>query len=250
MSGTSLVAMFLAAAAPAPAGGNKIPASASISHAVADESRPKADVDTDANRKPAETLAFAGVRPGMDVGEFFPGGGYFTRMLSDVVGPGGHVYGIENAGWKGAVKADRAALEAGNLKNVTIEALPFGTVSFPKQLDLVWVTQNYHDLKVASFGQVDTAAFNRSVYAALKPGGTYFILDHEASPGTSEATIATLHRIEKKQVISEVTAAGFKLVDEGTFLRRVDDDHSLPIFDKKVQGHTDQYALKFVKPKR
>jgi predicted methyltransferase len=220
-----------------------------VAQAVADPSRPASDTATDVNRKPAETLAFAGVKPGMAVGEFFPGGGYFTRMLSDVVGPKGHVYAIENAGWKGAVKADEAMLAEGKLTNVSVEALPFGTVRFPKPLDLAWVTQNYHDLKVAEFGQVDTAAFNRSVFAALKPGGIFFVLDHEAPPGTDLATIAKLHRIEKSQVIREVTAAGFKLQAEGSFLRRPSDDHSLPIFDKKVQGHTDQYALRFVKPR-
>ncbi len=111
------------------------------------------------------------------------------------------------------------------------------------------MTQNYHDLKVAEFGQVDTAAFNRAVFVALKPGGIFFVLDHEAPPGTDLATIAKLHRIEKAQVIREVTAAGFRLEAEGTFLRRPADDHRLPIFDPKIKGHTDQYALRFVKPR-
>ena len=225
------------------------PTSGSIAAAVADPARPATDTATDVNRKPAETLAFAGVKPGMVVGEFFPGGGYFTRLLSDVVGPRGHIYGIENAGWKGAVKAGQAMLADGKLANVSIEALAFGTVSFPKPLDLAWVTQNYHDLKIAQYGQVDTAAFNRAVFAALKPGGIFFVLDHEAPPGTDLAAIAKLHRIEKAQVIREVTAAGFRLEAEGTFLRRPADDHSLSIFDKAVQGHTDQYALRFVKPR-
>ena len=225
------------------------PASGGIAAAIADTSRPATDTATDANRRPAETLAFAGVKPGMVVGEFFPGGGYFTRMLSDIVGPSGHVYGIENAGWTGAVKADQGILAGGKLANVSIESLPFGTVGFPRPLDLVWVTQNYHDLKIARYGQVDTAAFNRAVFAALKPGGIFFVLDHEAPPGTDLTAIAKLHRIEKAQVIREVTAAGFKLEEEGTFLRRPGDDHSLSIFDKAIQGHTDQYALRFVKPR-
>ena len=216
----------------------------SIAAAVAEPSRPATDTATDTNRKPLETLTFSGIRPGMVVGEFYPGGGYFTRMLSAVVGPRGHVYGLENAGWKGAVTADQGV----KLPNVTIDAKPFGTVRFPKPLDLAWVTQNYHDLKIAEFGKVDTAAFNRAVFAALKPGGLYFILDHEASAGTTVAAIAKLHRIEKAQVIREVTAAGFKLQAEGSFLHRAEDDHSLPIFDKQIQGRTDQYALRFVKP--
>ncbi|SDN41633.1 Predicted methyltransferase [Afipia sp. GAS231] len=222
------------------------PVSANVSAAVADSTRPTGDVKTDLNRKPAETLAFAGVKPGMSVGEFFPGGGYFTRMLSGVVGVSGHVYALENVDWTGRLKA---VIAEGRLTNVSEEALPFGTVSFPKPLDLVWLTQNYHDLKIAQYGQVDTAAFNREVFASLKPGGTYFVLDHEAPVGTDLPTIARLHRIEKAQVIREVTAAGFELIAEGNFLRRPDDDHTLPVKDEKVRGQTDQYALRFVKPR-
>jgi predicted methyltransferase len=151
--------LSLASAATAPPG--------IVAAAVADPSRPKTDTDADHNRKPAETLTFAGVEPGMAVGEFFPGGGYFTRMLGKLVGSKGHVYGIENAGWKDAVKADDALVAGGAMPNVSIEALPFGTVRFPKPLDLVWVTQNYHDLKIAQYGQVDMAAFNRAVFNSL-----------------------------------------------------------------------------------
>ncbi|WP_214622350.1 class I SAM-dependent methyltransferase [Sphingobium nicotianae] len=226
------------------------PSPSQYTRLLADKERPADDVAADANRKPAETLAFAGVKRGMVVGEFFPGGGYFTRLLSKAVGPGGHIYGIENAGWKGAVEADQKLTSSGKFGNVSIDALTFGAVRFPEPLDLAWVTQNYHDLKIAKFGVVDTDKFNRAVFAALKPGGTYFILDHEAPPGTDAAGIEKLHRIEKAQVIREVTAAGFQLVEEGKFLNRPSDDHSLPIFDKAVQGQTDQYALKFIKPKK
>ena len=199
-------------------------------------------------RKPAETLAFAGVKPGMVVGEFYPGGGYFTRMLSDVVGPTGHVYGIENDKWKGAVEANAALLKEGRWQNVSMDVQPFGTVKFPKPLDIAWVTQNYHDLKIAKYGVVDTLAFDRAVYAALKPGGIFFILDHQGPPGLTPADIAKMHRINRDQVVKEVTSVGFKLAAEGDFLRNPADDHSKPIFDPSIRGHTDQYALKFVKP--
>lgn len=220
-----------------------------IAAAVADPARPAEFRSADALRKPAETLAFSGVKPGMTVGEFYPGGGYFTRMLSDVVGVKGHVYGIENEGWKGAVEANNALLADEKLKNVSIATRPFGTVNFPKPLDLAWVTQNYHDLKIAKYGTVDTLAFDRAVYKALKPGGIFFILDHQGAPGLSNADIEKLHRINRNVVVKEVTSAGFKLVAEGNFLRRTADDHTLSIFDKAIQGHTDQYALKFVKPR-
>jgi predicted methyltransferase len=220
-----------------------------VAKAVADASRPKDDTDTDAARDPADTLAFAGVKPGMVVGELFPGGGYFTRMLSDVVGPKGKIYGIENTGWKGAVEADQKAIADGKLGNVALDPESFGQFKLPRKIDLFWITQNYHDLHIAKYGAVDMADFNHRVFAALKPGGIYFILDHQANPGTTLDQIAVLHRIEKAQVIREVTAAGFKLVAEGDFLRRPADDHTKTIFDPAIRGHTDQYALRFVRPR-
>ena len=222
------------------------PISRVVTQAVNDPSRPAEQRATDADRKPAETLTFAGVRPGMVVGEFYPGTGYFSRMLARMVGPSGHVYGLENERW---MKPEDAA-KLSSVPGITVDRAPFGTVRFPRPLDIAWVTQNYHDLKIAEYGSVDTAVFNRAVYAALRPGGTFFILDHEAPAGTDLAGIARLHRIERTQVIREVTAAGFRLVAEGDFLRRATDDHSLSIFDKRIQGHTDQYALKFLKPAR
>ncbi len=219
-----------------------------IARAVTDPGRPDQSKAGDPLRKPAETLAFSGVKPGMVVGEFYPGGGYFTRMISDVIGPTGHIYAIENEKWKGAVEGDKALLAEGRWNNVSIDFKPFGTVEFPKSLDVAWVTQNYHDLKIAEYGAVDTLAFDRSVYQALKPGGIYFILDHQGRAGMSAKEIGKMHRINKAVVIKEVTAAGFRLVAEGRFLHRPGDDHSKSIFDKSIQGHTDQYALKFVKP--
>jgi predicted methyltransferase len=222
-----------------------------IAKAVADPARPAEGRAADPLRKPAETLAFSGVKTGMTVGEFYPGGGYFTRMISGVVGPKGHVYGLDNQGWKGAVKADQELFkECPKCTNVTMDAQPFGTVAFPKPLDLAWVTQNYHDLKIAEYGKVDTVAFDRAVYKALKPGGIFFILDHQGSAGMTDEQIAKLHRINRDVVVKEVTSAGFKLVAEGNFLRSSGDDYAKPIFDAAVRGHTDQYALKFVKPRR
>jgi predicted methyltransferase len=219
-----------------------------IGSAVADPARPAGYRAADAFRKPAQTLAFSGVRPGMIVGEFYPGGGYFTRMLSDVVGPTGHVYAIENDRWQDAVKDDKAMLAQGKWKNVSLDVQPFGTVKFPKPLDIAWVTQNYHDMRIAKYGKVDTAAFDREVYKALKPGGIFFILDHQGAANLTNADIEKLHRINRDIVVKEVTSAGFKLAAEGSFLRNPRDDHTKPIFDKSIRGHTDQYALKFVKP--
>lgn len=244
MRAIALLVAPLVMAAPLVLAAPKI--SLAVATAVADPARSPEARGADATRKAAETLAFSGVRPGMLVGEFYPGGGYFTRMIAHVVGPKGHVYGVENDRWQQAVEEDKKL--AASLKNVTMDAKPFGTVNFQQPLDLAWVTQNYHDMKIAKYGLVDTLAFDRAVYAALKPGGIFFILDHQGAPNLTNEQIEKLHRINRDVVVREVTSAGFKLVKEGTFLRRPGDDHTKSIFDKAIQGHTDQYALKFVKP--
>ena len=219
-----------------------------ISKAVADPARPKQDRDADAIRLPGETLAFAGIKPGMVVGELFPGGGYFTRMISDAVGPTGKVYALETTRWKGAVEADQKMAAEPGRGNVVLSASAFGEFPAPEKFDLFWITQNYHDLHIKEYGNVDMAVFNKRVFDSLKPGGTYFILDHQAVGPMDDAAIAKVHRIAKAQLIAEVEAAGFKLVDEGRFLNRPGDDHTRSIFDKEIRGKTDQYALKFVKP--
>ena len=246
MNKISLAAAMLAVALGGAAWAAEFPSY--VTQAVADSTRPKDDRDADAIRAPAETLAFAGVKPGMVVGELYPCGGYFSRMLSDVVGPKGKIYGLETTRWKGCLPADqKMAAEAGST-NITLDAEAFGAFNLPEKVDLFWITQNYHDLHIKEYGAVDMAAFNRQVFDSLKSGGVYFILDHQANSGTSEADIVKLHRIEKAQIVREVTAAGFKLVAEGEFLHRAGDDHTKPIFDPAIRGKTDQYALKFVKP--
>lgn len=216
-----------------------------VTKAVANPARPKPDREFDAHRLPAQTIAFAGVKSGMVVGEFIPGYGYFTRLLSDIVGPKGKIYGIENIDWTNPA-FDKALTAERGRGNVILRSTKFGEFDFPEKIDLFWITQNYHDLHLV--GHVDLAAFNRHVFDALKPGGIYFILDHEANPGTTEHQIAALHRIEKAQVIREVTAAGFILVGESNVLHRARDDHTRNIFDVIVRGQTDQYMLKFQKP--
>lgn len=250
-----IILMTMAAILALPAGCNKAPVpqqGTSIQSAVSDPARPAAFTAADKFRKPAETLQFSGVKSGMTVGEFYPAGGYFTRMISDVVGPSGHVYAIENAGWNDSVQDDRKMLAEGKWKNVSLDVQPFGTVKFPKPIDLAWVTQNYHDLKIPKYGPggkpVDTVAFDRAVFAALKPGGIFFILDHQGPPNLTPTDIAKMHRINRDVVVKEVTSVGFKLAGEGDFLRNPADDHSKPIFDPSIRGHTDQYALRFVKP--
>jgi predicted methyltransferase len=224
-----------------------------VTAAISDPARPDTDTARDADRKPAETLAFAGLKPGDKVGDYAAGGGYFTRLFAAVVGPGGHVYASVPSGlfkYANIVKglADIETYAAAH-PNVTVT---FGSAldaaKYPQKLDLFWISQNYHDLHDSFMGPVDMRAFNAAVFAALKPGGVYVILDHVAASGSPSEVTDTLHRIEPATVRREVEAAGFRLVAQSDVLANPADPHTAGVFDPSVRGHTDQFILKFIKP--
>jgi predicted methyltransferase len=218
-----------------------------VTKAVGDASRPKNNKDLDAVRKPAEVLAYSGVKPGDVVAEYLPGGGYFTRLLSDIVGPKGKVYALETTTWgKDNIDATKAILKQSGRTNVILDLAPLGNFSLPEKADLFWTSLNYHDLHVPKYATVDMAVFNKHVFDSLKPGGIYFVVDHQAAAGTGARDAPTLHRIEKETVIREVTAAGFKLVGESNLLRKASDDHTKKVFDLHLK--TDQFILKFRRP--
>lgn len=221
----------------------------SIASAINDASRPKADRDADFRRNPYKTILFSGVKEGDVVGEFLPGGGYYTRLLSDVVGPKGKVYALETTRWgDDNLNSTKAVLSEKGRGNVRFDASVFGAFNLAEKVDVFWTTLNYHDLHIAKYGVVDMAAFNKHVFDSLKPGGTYFITDHIANPGTTDEQTATLHRIDKAVLIREVTAAGFELVGESDALRKSGDDHTKSVFDPAIRGKTDQMMLKFRRP--
>jgi predicted methyltransferase len=230
-----------------------LPLSQAIAEAVGDPSRPASDSSRDVNRKPAETLAFAGIRPGQVVADYAAGSGYFTRLFAHVVGPQGHVYAVVPASLfvypnivKGISEIQSWAVTHPNV-TVTFAAALAG-VKFPDKLDLFFIAQNYHDLHDSFMGPVDMAAFNAAVFAALRPGGIYLVLDHVAASGAPADVTDTLHRIEPATVRREVEAAGFRFEGESAVLANPADPHTAPVFDKSIRGHTDQFIYKFRKP--
>jgi predicted methyltransferase len=224
-----------------------------VTAAVADSTRPATDSERDADRKPAETLAFAGVKPGDKIADYAAGAGYFTRLFADVVGPEGHVYAaVPNSLFvypnivKGIAEIQTYAVTHQNVTVTFASALE--AVRFPEPLDVFWISQNYHDLHDSFMGPVDMAAFNKAVYAALKPGGIYIVLDHVAAKNSSADVCDTLHRIEPSTVRREVEAAGFKLEGQSTVLANPADPHTASVFDKSIRGRTDQFIFRFRKP--
>jgi|SRR5580658_2531518 predicted methyltransferase len=222
-----------------------------ITAALASPDRPAADTKRDADRHPGELIAFSGMKPGWVVADLIPGTGYFDRIFSGVVGPKGHVYGFYPAELKNFIKAPLPAdgvTPDPKFPNFTAVVAPVNDFAAPKSLNLVWISDNYHDLHDPFFAPADLAKINAAVFAALKPGGIYLVIDHRAEAGSGLRDTNTLHRIDEAAVKSEVEAAGFKLVAESDLLKNPADTHTLGIFKPDIRGHTDQFVLKFRKP--
>lgn len=220
-------------------------ASAAIAASLADSRRPAADVARDAARKPAEVIAFAGVRPGMTIAEVAPGGGYYTRLLAGAVGPTGRVYALVPAAFAnrpGGMDGINALAAA--YPNVTVVVADYNALSLPAPADLAWTTENYHDLHNGPTANIPN--FLKAVHGVLKPGGLFFIEDHSA-PGTGNTVTQTLHRIDPAAVKAELAAAGFALDGESAVLANPADNHTLSVQDPAIRGETDKFALRFRK---
>ncbi len=242
-----------------------------IAAIVASPDRSAGDRTNDLRRKPAETLAFIGVRPGMTVLDVSAGGGYTSELLARSVGPTGRVYG--QSAPPDPNRAPPAAPEGSDARKPATPPLPRRTSAMaiaerarnpaasnlvsvlapfsnpvPAELasqsfDLVTLMFNYHD-----FGHmgVDRASMNRAIFGALKPGGIYVVADHAGRPGTGISESGTLHRVEADFVVREVEAAGFRLAERGAFLSNPNDPRDRNEPDPPTPK--DEFVLKFVKP--
>lgn len=232
-----------------------IPAAADLAFynsIVAAPDRDAADVALDEGRHPAQTLQFFGIAPGMRIAEISAGGGYTAELLARTVTPGGVVYGhnapfvlqrFAQAPWK-------ARLRKPVMKNVAridaefVNAIPDNI----SNLDAVLMVLFYHD---TVWQGVDRDLMNRTIFAALRPGGIYGIVDHSARRGSGLADVETLHRIDEAALRAEVEKAGFVLAAEDDFLRNPDDTrdwNASPRNAGEKRGTSDRFVLKFVKP--
>lgn len=220
--------------------------SPNIVAAVSDSRRPETDTTRDALRHPAEILAFAGVQPGWRVADIGPGGGYYTRLFSVAVGDGGRVFAIDRPN-----APDRPARPilavAPSYPNVTVVQQGYQGWTVDEPLDAIFISQIYHDFYLPQLS-IDVPRLNREMFAALKPGGVLIVIDHAAADGSDISVTNTLHRIDRQQVINDLTAAGFVLQEETDVLRNAVDNRSERVFESDIRGHTDQFALRFVKP--
>lgn len=213
------------------------------------------DYERDADRKPAIVLEFLRIQPGQRVLELFSGGGYYTELLSRIVGPDGKVIAQTNeayVGFAGQEFVDRHA--DGRLENVEVLMAENNELELDAaSLDAVLIVLGYHDLYYAApergWPRFDVEKFLAELHNGLKPGGVLGIVDHMAEPGSPRETGGTVHRIDSAVVIEDVEAAGFMLDATSDALQNPDDNYSKSVFDPSVRGKTDRFILRFVKPR-
>lgn len=242
-----------AATAPMPPSSSQPLTGDSLQALVNAPTRTDADRETDRRRLPVEMLAFLRVFEGMSVADIGAGTGYTTELLARAVGPSGRVIGHNTP-----FVLDRFAerpwsqrLTKPEMANVVRVDRPFDDPFGPEitGLDAAINVLFYHDFV---WQEVDRAAHNRAVFAALKPGGSYVVIDAHAAEGDGTTVTKTLHRIERAVIVEEVTAAGFVLADEGDFLRNRGDTrdwNALPSRSGREE-FSDKFALRFEKPGR
>jgi len=223
--------------------------------ALANPTRPAADLETDARRKPEAVLEFFGIGPGMTVLDMYSGGGYYAEILSYVVGDGGQVWAHNNQPYLNWLKDPIAARYAdgrlGRVKRFTAENneldLPAAT------FDAVTMILCYHDVyhvdEKNGWSKIDGPAMLAEIYQAMKPGAVLGVVDHVAAAGAPPETGETLHRIDPALARKEIVAAGFVFEAESDVLRTDADDPTKPAFDAAVRGKTDRFVYRFRKPR-
>ena len=217
-----------------------------IAAAVADPGRPDVNRALDGVRKPGEVVAFAGVKPGMVVAELGSGGGYYTRILAKAVGPKGKVLAVVTKGQAarpgGLDTLNALAMAYPNVSIVTVDSLP--TLALPEKADLFWTTENYHDFHNGPTANVP--GMDKAVYDNLKPGGVFYVEDHNAADGAGLEAASKLHRMDEAVAKAELTAAGFRLEAEGDLLRNPSDSRTTT---NSEAGHfvTDRFMLRMKK---
>lgn len=252
-------AVLAALTAPAAVAGDPMDAAvangAAVAAAIASPDRPKADVEQDARRRPAELLAFLGVLPGMRAIDVFSAGGYYTELLARVVGVKGQVVAYNNPPYaKFAEQAIAERYAGGRLGNVLQVTTDIGALDLPPaRFDGAMFVMSYHDLywrpADGSWPPTDPAVLLARIFAALKPGGVVVVQDHVANPGGEPTEVATkLHRIDPAVVRRDFEKAGFAFDAESHVLAHAGDDHTKLVFDPAVRGQTDQFVYRFRKP--
>lgn len=225
---------------------------AAIDAAIASTDRFAGDSDQDAWRRPAEVLKFMELRPGQHALDYFAAAGYYTELMSRVVGPEGKVVAYNNAEYRKFAE-DAPAKRYGNnrLPNVTEVTTPVEAAGLDAaSLDAVLFMQSYHDLywrPKDGWPQTDPAKALAQLVPALKPGAAVVVVDHVANAGDPTQSVNAMHRIDPTVIKRDFEAAGLTFEAESPVFANAADDHSKEVFDKAIRHKTDQVMYRFRK---
>ena len=225
-----------------------------VRDAVDNTLRPAQDRERDANRKPETVLRFFDIRPGMTVLDLFSGGGYYTEILSRLVGPEGKVIAHNNAAYLVYAKDQIEPRYVNNrLANVELLEKEANALRLPENsLDAALLVLSYHDFYYkpgdGSWPEIDAQRLLREVYTALKPGAIVGVVDHAANAGSPVTTGNSLHRIDPALVRKGMEAAGFVFSGESSALVNPDDDRNRPMYAEELRGKTDRFIHRYRKP--
>lgn len=217
--------------------------------AVSDETRPADHRARDAGRKPADIIAFSGIQPGETIADLAVGGGYYTAILSRYLGDEGKIYAVDPArifaafpqaadGFPNYIAEDPRA-------NVDYSVQNMDEFNAPEPLDHILMVLYYHD---TLWTGENRTAMNRAFYDALKPGGSFLVVDHDGQDNAGAEIGQSLHRMDCDLIVPEVLAAGFELEASSDILRNSEDPLDVSVFDEAWRGRTDRCVLKFRKP--
>ncbi len=220
--------------------------------AVTAPGRPAEAVALDAGRKPAEMLAFMGVKSGMKALDVVTGTGYYAELMGRAVGAKGSVIAFQ-PGFEVSDKST-AALAALTTRQPNVRVTTdLASALVPNSLDFVMIHLNYHDFYWESteyhVPRTDPAVVVAGLFKAVKPGGVVAVIDHVGPAGDTRAIVDKLHRIDPETVKADFVRAGFVLEASSDALRMPSDDHTKLVFDPTVRGKTDRFAFRFRKPK-
>jgi predicted methyltransferase len=230
-------------------------APADVAAAVSAPGRPADAIALDAGRKPAEVLAFAGLKRGDRALDLFTGTGYYAEIMGRAVGPTGSVMAWEPTNFLNDRSRQGLAELRARTPNVALLVAPADILALPANaFDFVMINLNYHDTYWQSerfhFPRMDPDAFLRTVFQSMKPGGTIAVVDHVANPGgETRAVVDALHRIDPAVIRADFTRAGFVLDGESNVLRNPGDDHTKLVFDPAIRGNTDRVVYRFRRPR-